>query len=239
MLPSSFMHAVLGKVHIRINPRAKRFIMRVVNTELAVTVPPYVTLKQLSTMLDEQVESLRGLIAKQKVHDVASVSLYPGLEMQLSGFSFEIDQHEQVRGFLVEKRGARLRFLLPQAADTTDLDLRQTMAQHLIRHARQVAPHYLPTRLRYWANQLGLSVGNITITHGKKRLGACNQQGDIQLSYYLTLMPPELSDYVILHELAHLTEMNHSPRFHALLDRYAQGRSKALQQQLKAYRYPF
>lgn len=54
----------------------------------------------------------------------------------------------------------------------------------------------------------------------------------------LVFLPLELSDYVIYHELAHLTEMNHSPRFHALLDSYLGGREAELVRKLKGFVWP-
>ena len=68
---------------------------------------------------------------------------------------------------------------------------------------------------------------------GSTRLGTCNTRGEIRLSCVLVLLPSELRDYVILHEFAHLTEMNHSPRFYALLDRYCGGRNAILRRALK------
>lgn len=54
----------------------------------------------------------------------------------------------------------------------------------------------------------------------------------------LVFLPQELRDYIICHELAHLSEMNHSPRFHALLDSYLDGREAMLAARLRAYSWP-
>ena len=65
-------------------------------------------------------------------------------------------------------------------------------------------------------------------------LGRCNSRGVIALSSVLVFLPEELREYVICHELAHLDEMNHSPRFHALCDKYCRGRERQLEAALKA-----
>ena len=51
-------------------------------------------------------------------------------------------------------------------------------------------------------------------------------------------LPQELRDYIVLHEIAHLSEMNHSPRFHAVLDGYLGGREAILVNRLKTYSWP-
>lgn len=61
----------------------------------------------------------------------------------------------------------------------------------------------------------------------------------ISLSCYLMLLPAHLADYVILHELAHTKEMNHSPAFYALLDSFTEGQARKLREELKHFRCPF
>ena len=60
-------------------------------------------------------------------------------------------------------------------------------------------------------------------------------QGNINLSYYLVLLPKHLIDYVLLHELAHTREMNHGERFWDLLDRMTDGKAQALRAELRKY----
>jgi len=71
-----------------------------------------------------------------------------------------------------------------------------------------------------------------------RKLGHCTSKKVIQLSRNLMFMPEELIRYIICHELAHLTHMNHSPQFHALVDEYTGGREKELERQLRQFRFP-
>jgi predicted metal-dependent hydrolase len=85
---------------------------------------------------------------------------------------------------------------------------------------RAFAKDGLTCRVAYQAKRLGLRYDKLSVRDQSSRWGSCSTQGAISLNWRLTLLGPELQDYVILHELAHLTEMNHSPRFWALLETY-------------------
>ena len=82
-----------------------------------------------------------------------------------------------------------------------------------IAELRKAAKAYLPQRLEYFAEIMGVHPEKITITSAKKRFGSCNSKGNISFSLYLMLYPEAAIDYVIVHELAHLKELNHSKKF--------------------------
>ena len=88
------------------------------------------------------------------------------------------------------------------------------------------------------ANSLGLKPAGMEIGRGMRKLGHCTSRNVIQLSRNLMFMPEELVRYIILHELAHITHKNHSPQFHALCDKYCGGKEKALERQLRQFRFP-
>ncbi len=77
----------------------------------------------------------------------------------------------------------------------------------------------LPTKLRQYAERMGVRPTNCKITAAKKRFGSCNSKGTICFSCFLMLFPEEAIDYVVVHELAHLVEMNHSSRFWAIVEK--------------------
>ena len=82
-----------------------------------------------------------------------------------------------------------------------------------IRKAKEI----LPERVAYYSRIMGLYPTQVRITGAKTRFGSCSGTGHICFSWRLMQYPPEAIDYVVVHELAHLKHMNHSPAFHALV----------------------
>ena len=83
---------------------------------------------------------------------------------------------------------------------------------------RKLAKKLLPAKTSHFANLMGLKYGRITITGAETRFGSCSSKGNISFSYRLMTYPEEAIDYVVVHELAHLVEMNHSPRFYKIIE---------------------
>lgn len=78
---------------------------------------------------------------------------------------------------------------------------------------REMARRKITERTEYFARQMGISWKRIFIKETKTRWGSCSQAGNLNFNWKLVLMPPEILDYVVVHELAHRKEMNHSPLF--------------------------
>lgn len=72
-------------------------------------------------------------------------------------------------------------------------------------------------RVEYYAPQIGVTYGRISIRKQKTRWGSCSPQGNLNFNCLLMLAPPEVLDSVVVHELCHRKEMNHSSRFYALV----------------------
>ena len=82
-----------------------------------------------------------------------------------------------------------------------------------IRALADKAMRIIPDRTAHFASLIGVTYGRITIRNQKTRWGSCSARGNLNFNCLLMLAPPEVLDYVIVHELCHRKEMNHSPRF--------------------------
>lgn len=71
----------------------------------------------------------------------------------------------------------------------------------------------IPERVEYFAKVIGVTYGKITIRNQKTRWGSCSSKGNLNFNCLLMLAPPEVLDYVVVHELCHRKQMNHSKAF--------------------------
>jgi len=83
---------------------------------------------------------------------------------------------------------------------------------------RMLAKRDLSARTLYFAKQMGVMPSSVKITGAKTRWGSCSAKKSINFSWRLLMADDAVIDYVVVHELAHLTEMNHSPRFWAIVE---------------------
>ena len=81
------------------------------------------------------------------------------------------------------------------------------------------AKRIIPQRVRFYAKLMGVEYGRVTIRMQKSRWGSCSAKGNLNFNCLLMRTPDEIIDYVVVHELCHLKEMNHSPRFWAEVEK--------------------
>ena len=86
-----------------------------------------------------------------------------------------------------------------------------------IRALADKALAYIPGRVKHYAQLLGVTYGRITIRNQKSRWGSCSGKGNLNFNCLLMLTPPEVIDSVVVHELCHRKEMNHSKAFYDLV----------------------
>lgn len=103
------------------------------------------------------------------------------------------------------------------SGETVSSSGRLTMAD-LEKLARE-AVRVIPARVAYFAPLVGVTYGRITIRNQRSRWGSCSSKGNLNFNCLLMLAPPEVLDSVIVHELCHRLEMNHSKRFYAHVHR--------------------
>jgi predicted metal-dependent hydrolase len=85
---------------------------------------------------------------------------------------------------------------------------------------QQEAQQYFSARLEHWADKMGLSYRQLQIKGWQTRWGSCHSDGTISLNWRLLLAPAWVSDYVVVHELAHLRQMDHSAAFWQLVEQF-------------------
>lgn len=95
------------------------------------------------------------------------------------------------------------------------LDSLPKLSEDEIRALARQAMKVIPERVAYYAPLIGVTYGRITIRNQKTRWGSCSSKGNLNFNCLLMLTPPEVIDSVVVHELCHRKEMNHSDRFYS------------------------
>ena len=90
-----------------------------------------------------------------------------------------------------------------------------TLTEAELKALAERARRYIPERVRYYAPRVGTDYGSITIRSQRSRWGSCSSKGNLSFNCLLVLAPPEVIDSVVVHELCHRKEMNHSAAFYA------------------------
>lgn len=82
-----------------------------------------------------------------------------------------------------------------------------------VKQLAERATKVIPEKVRHFAESMGVEYGRITIRNQKTRWGSCSGKGNLNFNCLLMLVPEDVMDYVVVHELCHLIEMNHSKAF--------------------------
>lgn len=85
---------------------------------------------------------------------------------------------------------------------------------------REQATRYFHTRVRFWSAHMRLMPAQIKVRSYRRKWGCCNSRGEISFNWLLIMAPVHIIDYVIVHELSHLQQMNHSPAFWSVVVQY-------------------
>lgn len=115
--------------------------------------------------------------------------------------------------FGVKREGQRIVVQLPDDQSLDDDKVREKVHGAILVALKREAKSYLPKRLAFLANKHDFHYETVRFSHASSRWGSCSSNGTISLNIALMMLSFELIDYVLIHELAHTKEMNHSQRF--------------------------
>ena len=128
-------------------------------------------------------------------------------------------EKKRIDRFLLEKENWIRQKVKLQKENAMKRQEKREMPEAEKKYYRNLAREVLGARTGYYARKMGVTYGRISIREQKTRWGSCSSAGNLNFNWKLVLMPPALLDYVVVHELAHRKEMNHSPRFWAIVEK--------------------
>ena len=200
------------------NPRARRYLLRLRPDGTArVTIPRGGSPAVARQFVERHAAWLERELQRLRVQPRKPAAWKIGTEILLRGDTIRIEAGPGGEAETVHFGGGSVRVPDPAA------DLRPAIEGHL----RQLAARELPPRVLELAARHGLTVRRITVRSQKSRWGSCSRRGTISLNWRLIQTPAFVSDYICLHELMHLRQMNHSPRFWREMERVCPDYRKA------------
>lgn len=221
-----------GEIIIRTHRLARNITMRTKPNGLYVTVPPLCRTNKILSVIDNY---RKDLLEKWKRIEPQPLNLNFSIEAPC--FRLKVKEGNW-KYFTIRFIDDETVIYCPPQIDFTEESVQKLLKNAIKRALRRKANEYLPLLLRTWAERYQLSFKQVKITQSKSRWGSCSTTQKINLSCYLMLLPPHLMDYVLLHELAHLKEMNHGTDFWRLLDSMTNGQAKQLRKELRAFKLP-
>lgn len=224
----------LGEITFKRNLRSKRMSIKILAQSLEVNLPKGFTPRE---GLDF-VNSVRSRLLK-KQQRASEKSIVITKNKPLHTLTFDVHVKRAVRKNIFSTLKANvLTIEYPETLSEQDTDTQHYFWNCIEHYLRHEAKRVLPARTRMLAEKYNFKFNNVKIQSSKTRWGSCNSKQVINLSFYLLLLPIHLIDYVILHELCHTKEMNHSPQFWSWMDQVTDNRSKSLRAELKNYSIP-
>jgi len=194
-------------VYWRRSPRARRISLRVsaLDGKITLTLPKRAASRHGHDFLNDRAGWLRAALAELPKHCLVT----HGTVIPLEGAPVTLTA-APVRAAQTE--GAHL--LVPATAQA---------APRALAYLRLRARRRIEERVCHYTALLGRQPGRISLRDPRSRWGSCSAAGDLMFSWRLIMAPPEVLDYVVAHEVAHLAQMNHSSAFWAEVSRLMPG----------------
>lgn len=193
------------------HPRARRYVLRLCPDGIArVTIPRRGSWAEGKRFANRNIRWLEKQLLRQASRPITAKEWTPGTEILFRGENARLDLN-------VSPQGCEVRFgdqVVPfRQLATCNLQLATNLRPAVEKHLWALAVKELPARVVELAREHQFVVRRVSVRNQRSRWGSCSRYGTISLNWRLIQTPPFVRDYIILHELAHLKEMNHSRRF--------------------------
>jgi predicted metal-dependent hydrolase len=197
-------------VHYELRRSRRRTIGFVIDDRgLRVTAPRWVPMGEIERALQEKARWILRKLVEWRAHEArrerVAIRWHDGATLRFLGSVLTLSVDPGARG--IARDGDLLRVGLPPRAG--EEQLRDRVQSWLQARAREVFAERIPV----FAARLGRTPSRWALSSARTRWGSCTPDGAIRLNWRLVHFPTEIVDYVIAHELAHLRELNHGPRF--------------------------
>lgn len=203
------------------HPRAKHIRLSVSEKgEIKLTKPNYVRFTDIKKFLSKHDDWLDRIMKKISVSNNRLLKINEETNLSISGevFSFKIYKIDISRTQKVKinhEEKVIYIFKHKHNSNTSEKEIIEKLKTQLKKYSKGI----FQEKSLYWANQMNTRFNKISVRSQKTRWGSCSTAGNLNYNWKLILAPPEVLEYVVVHEIAHLIEHNHSHRFWSLVER--------------------
>lgn len=201
------------EVEVIRSQRRKTMALSVRNGTVSVRMPARLAQHHAELFVDQKKHWIKQKLAQHP--PVPRRELLSGDNLPFMGHDLSLLVESGHKRNRIERHGDTLIIQTRDRAPT-----QETRRQHIQRWYRQQATELLPARCQALARWADLQPAAIQVKSYKARWGSCTIKGDIQLNWKLIMAPSSIIDYVIIHELCHLKQHNHSPAFWQLVAQF-------------------
>lgn len=224
----------LGNITFERSLKAKRLQAKILSDGIKVVLPKGFSEKDGMKFIESVRNKIRKRQTKIQHH---SISIDENNPLKTLTFTVYVQKSERKDIFSTLKEGV-LTIQYPDFLSCEDTKTQEYFWNSINYFLKKEARRVLPSRTLELAQKFNFHFIDVKIQSSKTRWGSCSRRKSINLSFYLMLLPQYLVDYVILHELCHTREMNHSDKFWMQMDKVTDGQSKNLRRELKGYSIP-
>lgn len=182
---------------------------------IRVYAPKYMRLRDIDQMVRERAEALTAMqreVEQRLLEHRQAHRLADGSPILIEGKRHTLRLRQgQRRAGRISEGEYLLTLPEPEDDEAVRAALRAALSALALKRIRE--------RLDYYVPRIGRAPGRVAIRDQKSRWGSCSQKGNVNFNWKLIMAPPRALDYVVVHELCHLYEFNHSPRFWQLVER--------------------
>ena len=193
--------------------RSRRTVgLKITAEGLVVHAPRRIFEFQLNQILQEKSNWILSKLKNREANQVEKIEWIDGEHLLYLGNDIQLNimQSTSNKALVFDQNILKVTALQPNN--------HAVLARKVIQWYKKQAVQDFSRRLEILAAKLGVATPPLTLSNAQSRWGSCNSRGEVRLSWRLLQAPPHIINYVICHELAHLKQMNHSPKFYAVLE---------------------
>ncbi len=207
----------IPEYHIVRSRKRRTAAIRVEPDAVRVTVPYWVDDRWVEDWVASKTPWIRARLEQmQGARQRYGIEVAQGAEIPVAGARLRLSWEDGARS-QVHCEAGLLRLTLSRRGRRPETERAKALLEQWLKGR---AAEFIPPRLLHWSQVMGLRYSDMQLKGFRRRWGSCDSKGLISINWRLIFVEPELLDYVLIHELAHLRHFHHGPEFWRLVAQF-------------------